>query len=79
LQLISEHFGDVDINTGFPYDYEYNGMIELDGKNYYSFRMNWIVDVGTDTAHSSYLTDLVVSEDLSYVGENYNGVISDIK
>ena len=65
--------GEVDEQTGNTFSYGYEGVVNIDGDDYYNFRTSWLVSDESGSAHLSYLTNYVVSKDLSKVAEYYDG------
>lgn len=57
--MVEDYFGEKDEATGFPFSIGFEGMVTLDGTDYYNFRISWLVDGD----HLSYLTNYVVSLD----------------
>lgn len=62
LTLLQEKFGTEDAETGHLFSWRPEGMIEIDGREYYNFRWSWLVDDG-EGAHLSYLSNVAVRLD----------------
>jgi hypothetical protein len=59
IQVLEDQLGTVDAATGNTMSYGYEGMITLDGTDYYNYRVSWLVNGD----HMSYLTNYLVSTD----------------
>lgn len=57
-QVLETLLGSVDEATGNTMSYGYDGSVTLDGTDYYSYRVSWLVE-----DHLSYLTSYLVSTD----------------
>lgn len=62
--LLEEQLGTADPDTGNTFSYGYVETLTLEGREYYRFRMSWLVD-----DHLSYLTDYLVAADGSGIRE----------
>ena len=59
IQVLEDQLGTVDAATGNPMSYGYEGLVTLDGTDYYNYRVSWLVNGD----HMSYLTNYLVSTD----------------
>jgi len=68
---LTDYFGKTDAVTGNEFSFRYTNTVIVEGTSYYIFEMSWLVGKGEDGAHFSYLDDVAVSKDLSFIGEYY--------
>lgn len=73
LDKLEAFNGEVDEQTGNTFSYGYEGIVNIDGEDYYNFRTSWLVSEEGGSSHLSYLTNYVVSKDLSKVAQYYDG------
>lgn len=59
IEVLEDQLGTVDAATGNTMSYGYEGMVTLDGTDYYNYRVSWLVD----GSHMSYLANYLVSTD----------------
>lgn len=65
IAMLTEKFGEQDADTGNTFSFGYVETLTVEGKDYYRFRISWLVD----NDHLSYLTDYLVATDGSEVME----------
>ena len=63
--MLTARIGEKDADTGNSFSFGYAGTVTIDGKDYYRFRISWLVD----NSHLSYLTDYLVAADGSELKE----------
>lgn len=66
--LLEEKLGKVDSETGYELTYNVDGTVDYNGNTFYLVWMRWLVtDDDGGSAHSSRVSEFIVSEDLSTV------------
>ncbi len=63
--MLERQFGEKDAATGNTFSFGYVDTLTIGGKDYYHFRISWLVDED----HMSYLTDYLVAADGSEMQE----------
>lgn len=66
--LLEEKLGKVDSETGYELTYNVDGTVDYNGSTFYLVWMRWLVtDDDGGSAHSSRVSEFIVSDDLSTV------------
>lgn len=65
ITMMIGRFGEKDADTGNLFSFGYVETLSIDGKEYYRFRISWLVD----NDHLSYVTDYLVATDGSEMRE----------